>query len=881
MAAEGTGYLYVDVEIDGGCLIDDDLFDDDAFMDDEFSDGDFIDEFPVNKTSKRATKSNFKTKGSNKPQKLKGRAKFTLKDLKDAATKAQIQEIENKTKVDSKTDNSADTEDQGGSSRQRSLSNNEFQNAPGHIRKLNDDHFDPINIQEIKRGTKTYTKESLIRYFKNLKGKWLPGSLNFVETFEMILRNYELLDKAMKRETIRAEDIVIGRDKCLYESISLLRCFAKEKLLNEVDETSDTNLVYNDTFRKVNEMIHHGFVMLNSNFRTNLVTEPAYDPESKDDKLDIHRYEAPNLEGLNEYQISQLRLLDLLDRSMYKRYGKMCYRKKYTDDQSAYYTYSWEPVCTVEEFVYSQVSNKRNMAVWRDMTTKTGTIRELVSYLEKCREVQFPELKKDRHVISFRNGVYVTNMASVAVNDRDGDVSPDNLRDHFYRYGTEPPLDQSFVATNYIDRDFEEYGHLKDEEWYTIPTPNLQKIMDYQFKDEPDYEQICRFMYIFMGYMLYNRNELENWQVAPYIKGIAGSGKSTIANYFLAKIFDKADVGILQDSSQQQFALASVCDKMILLATEISDRFELNQTDVQQVVSGEDMAMAKKHDPNTVDRTWNVPFWAGGNMFFGGFVDSAGQLGRRFPIFNFKVKVDDKDIDGRLPAKLYDELPAGIKKINMAYHWAVREFGTESIWKHLPPYFHANRAALSAQTNTLANFLLNYDDIQFGDELYVPVGEFRDRYKRYCADVLSKRAKALDVDFYQGPFAEASKRNKCSIDIVKKKVLYPPDDPDAQMFEHIIVGLDFKNDDEEDIGATVPEDKNPKDKLAVIDAMNSLEQSEKGPVSPMQSLSESGSASGSDEESSSNTEKRRRKSKKKKKKEAKKAAKKTRREKGG
>lgn len=57
------------------------------------------------------------------------------------------------------------------------------------------------------------------------------------------------------------------------------------------------------------------------------------------------------------------------------------------------------------------------------------------------------------------------------------------------------------------------------------------------------------------GRMFYDVNERDTWQVIPFLKGVAGTGKSFIINILLS-IFDPKDVGILSNNVEEQFGLA-------------------------------------------------------------------------------------------------------------------------------------------------------------------------------------------------------------------------------------------------------------------------------------------------------------------------------------
>ena len=59
-------------------------------------------------------------------------------------------------------------------------------------------------------------------------------------------------------------------------------------------------------------------------------------------------------------------------------------------------------------------------------------------------------------------------------------------------------------------------------DWYGLPTPSLQQILDAQRLPEEAY----RWMYAFIGRMLYSVGELDGLQLIVYLKGVAGTGKA-------------------------------------------------------------------------------------------------------------------------------------------------------------------------------------------------------------------------------------------------------------------------------------------------------------------------------------------------------------------
>jgi hypothetical protein len=143
-------------------------------------------------------------------------------------------------------------------------------------------------------------------------------------------------------------------------------------------------------------------------------------------------------------------------------------------------THAWERVCEMRDFVYDVTRKEVNYDMWLNLTAVRGNVSAAADHLCACHDAQLPDLKKDRHVFAFTNGIYL------AASDR------------FVRYGssahTALPLD--LVAAKFFDApmpvqfadlddpDAPQDAHqdpADDADWYAaIATPHLQSILDYQ-----------------------------------------------------------------------------------------------------------------------------------------------------------------------------------------------------------------------------------------------------------------------------------------------------------------------------------------------------------------------------------------------------------------
>lgn len=409
-----------------------------------------------------------------------------------------------------------------------------------------------------------------------------------------------------------------------------------------------------------------------------------------------------------QFQSLLLYLLDKAQEQGYYKYNGDVYNQILVSGRK---TYAWRRVYGIKDFIYDVTDKETNRDQWKNLTHGKNNASSAVEYLASCRDVQFPELKKDRGVFAFRNGLYFARL------------------DSFWCYGSqEAPPAGVIAAANYIDQEYpmELCTPGTEEDWYeTIPTPNLQKIMDYQ--EFP--RDVCEWLYAFLGRLMYDVNEKDGWQVIPFCKGQASSGKSTILLKVAKNFYDKVDVGVLSNNIEKKFGIGAFCEKYMFVAPEIKGDLQLEQAEFQSIVSGEDVQVAIKHS-TAQSVLWKTPGILAGNEV-PNWTDNSGSITRRIVIWDFVKSVENGEMD--LGEKLNKELAYIILKCNRAYHDKVRKVGKDNIWQHLPQYFVDRRAELLACTNTLVSFIKS-DQVILGKQLHVPFDMFRSAFNQYCQD---------------------------------------------------------------------------------------------------------------------------------------------------
>ncbi|AVK75871.1 D5 N terminal like incomplete domain containing protein [Pandoravirus neocaledonia] len=538
-----------------------------------------------------------------------------------------------------------------------------------------------------------------------------------------------------------------------------------------ISKTSEFNIQCSDLFFRIFETIQYAYYGVESRAR---IINARDDGLAVAGSLDsaMFRFATMDLgEVLKPNESLVLFLLRQLAAHGYRRYKGHCYEQVLVEGPAPpseieaaraaaersgaevppldamttkYDTHAWRQVCSIKAFIYRVTRKEVYWEQWRNLHAN-GAAKHAVEALENCTDVEFPDLVPNRHVFAFRTGIY--DCMSMTYTPY---IDPETReRNH---------IDPRLVACKYFNMDFpEQYADVIDD-WYTdIPTPHFQRVLDYQELGAPGRERtdVCKWLYVMIGRMLYDVGEMDQWQVMAFIKGIAGSGKSTIIKV-IQNLYPKADVAVLSANCQEKFALESLLDCLAFVCSEVREDFRLSQGELQSMISGEDVAINRKF--KTVEtRTWTAPGFFVGNQT-GNWIDAQGSMTRRFVMWEFLRKVKDsahgKVADPNLGRKIAREMPLLLLKCNLAYRHACNEFGDSDIWDVLPKYFTATQLRLKAQINPLVGFLSDSDSIVTGPTRYVLLKEFRRLYKEWLTHNNFGRPPKFVPDHYESVFEE-------------------------------------------------------------------------------------------------------------------------------
>jgi hypothetical protein len=462
-----------------------------------------------------------------------------------------------------------------------------------------------------------------------------------------------------------------------------------------------------------------------------------------------------------------LSILQTLSILGYKRYGENVMMPVIIN---GVYTYSWNKKCSIKEFVWQHINSHLYSENFENATNSKGNIQFVIEFLMTCNQHEFMDLRKERRIHAFNNGIYITSIM-----DERGVFTP---KSHIILFEHQNPSQDIIlkrmteggkVAACFHDC---ELPHSRE-----IANPiTFEKISTHQRWTE----EVKSWFRAACGRMLHpiastpSPVTLEKWQIFFLLIGVGNSGKSTTIDNVVYNFFDTEDVAYIQNNLEKQYGWSKCKGKYIWLAPEITGNFaeHCDQAQFQQVVEGGRLASAKKYAIETIEfDPFDLPGMMGANETID-FKDNGESVSRRRVDFHFGQPI--QHVDPKMPEKLREELGHIIVKCNEEYLQKTIDVKSR-IWDTLPDYFIELRKENAAQTNSLEHFLQN-GKIEFHPNYYMAQNEFQRIYKNHCKqnDIVARTFKR---DYYEASFLKRNlnvikETRECPYDLVKKNTTW-------------------------------------------------------------------------------------------------------------
>jgi len=629
---------------------------------------------------------------------------------------------------------------------------------------------DASNMELYRNQIQTLNNEELTDYLDYLESEWCMHKRNDSHiSFQLGYNkffNQNDLDSGTGMPVRVDMESITGKQKRELELMGALYHRAKALGISD-EERSDDERKISERINSLIEQVDDAFQIVFRNTRIyERINNPTYAPANPETDHSLFRCTTMNkVDELSPYQQAILSILDKTYKNMIRRYKGQCCQQFTTPE--GYKTRAWNTIMSIQDYVYSVAQKEITFELWKNLTSRGSGFKDVIHYLTYCNDMQFPEITKNRNVWSFKNGIFVGKQFT---------ANTGMYECKFYTYESREfkCLDPTIVSCKYFDARFEDYSHLDD--WMDIPTPYFQSILAYQgFEDE-----VCRWVYVMGGRLCFDLNDMDAWQIIPFFKGIARSGKSTIITKVFRKFYEPDDVKTLSNNVEKKFGLSSIYDSFMFIAPEVKGDLCLEQAEFQSVVSGEDVSIAVKHE-KAKSIQWKSPGCFGGNEI-PSWRDNSGSVLRRVLPWNFCKQV--KDADPTLDEKLEVELPAILYKCVRAYLIYAQKYKNKDIWNVVPEYFKSIQKQVAMVASTLHNFLES-TNIRFGKELVCPQKEFVKVFNMHCQANNLGRPR-FNSDFYAGPFSSRD------IDVRNHECTYNGKFYPNQPF---IFGLDVINED--------------------------------------------------------------------------------------
>jgi hypothetical protein len=358
-------------------------------------------------------------------------------------------------------------------------------------------------------------------------------------------------------------------------------------------------------------------------------------------------------------------------------------------------------------------------------TDKASTPNHVLNLLSSLPDLRFPMLEKNMSLFAFNNGIinfetmefyaYDTCKLATGVKTRSLTKTIEDLPagsvcchyiDSMVDISLWPNKEQKQAARQEecrnngipISRRFPYEAKRLVEE---IKKLSINAIFQAQKYQDDDIFYCCATL----GRALSHLND--NKQVAPYYRGVAGTGKSTLLK-LLMMMRDKEDVGLLMEDGRKTFGDMHLYDKELNVALDIGKNPTFSKTRLNNYISKEDITVDILYSRSVQSACKANWIFASNNQI--PWTDVSGGLARRFIIWVFDQLILSTD------STLFDRCVGELAKLFVLWGLCYRLFrkiiGTKSVWdkddegnRFLPERVYKARQSYLASCSSLSLFL--------------------------------------------------------------------------------------------------------------------------------------------------------------------------------
>ena len=404
---------------------------------------------------------------------------------------------------------------------------------------------------------------------------------------------------------------------------------------------------------------------------------------------------------------------------------------------------------TISDFVFQAVYPlEHNEYLFACLIDNAQTPKNCIHFLKNFKNEYLPDLQREQSIFAFQNGLFLSKECRFY---------------HFEKSEGEfwvGDLQENIVATTYHDMLYDEPGirqDMRDRITAEIPYEHYMNVqMDeiYRFVRDQGFDtDEIRWIFCFLGRLLFRVGEFDSWGVFIYFIGLAGTGKGTLLRLVMS-LMDKRDVGILNNELQKTFALDGQEDKRVLLGLDIDESFKLDKATLLSMSVGEEVSVIQKYKQANTVLWWSHIGFAGNT--FPKWEDRGGNLARRFFLVECTKPV--KNVDTSLFKKALAMKDRFLFVIVSAYMEIVHHYKAHGIKEFIPEKFKQAERKAMQELNALLSFVQERCDIEEVDNesddrtLIQPFIPFNKAFGAYCKSN-NIATKSLTANYMSGVFS--------------------------------------------------------------------------------------------------------------------------------
>lgn len=574
-----------------------------------------------------------------------------------------------------------------------------------------------------------YSEQDVLDAFAELKGQWTRPPEEDTNMYEWMESRFSGPLENLNMNELQQQ---------LYKPIYITwRMYCWMDPLNLFDTSTEDGLLRKKEMLRIVRVQRHVVKAYKQLQFARISCDPERDAVENDDPdLNFSMISFESDEKRTPYQNMIWHVLQLIEQRRYRKLGEYLYEEIVTED--GYLSFAWKQVQTITEFIYENVTKELDYTMWKHSTSTPHSVTDCATHIQNSSELEAPLLNFNRRLFAFRNGIY--NIEQNAFYPFDAQQQWPQICQQAVRKIQQWRPDflgrcpcRGDVAIAYKNLMFPSDVNDMDLNTFdpaSIPTPEVDQVLD----DQKLSDDTKAWFFIMLGRLLYDVGEIDCWQILLFLKGVAGSGKSTIAN-LMKQVYPSDLVGTLSSNAEAKFGLAPLHDKKLIICPEVKDNFGVSQGDLQSMISGEDVSVPIKHrDALTVN--WKTPLLFCGNEL-PGWKDAAGSMKRRLLCFEFAWKV--KGGDPLLPVKMAANIHFFIYKINTYYLQACSQYRNKTLWDKKPDgtpilskELHRFAEQMRITVDPLYYYIKESNEVEVIEGAYTPMNLFNERFRMFC-----------------------------------------------------------------------------------------------------------------------------------------------------